>query len=192
MWNLVLFLSIFGIITVVFALAVYFPIRIVIPTKSHNPTAKAATPWRRRIYQHLWEPTKWAAVILAGIAGFLRALIQIGGGPPWPADPEIRPRDTTDGSSFVLPFALRNRSTLFDMKNVSMTCGIDLVAFVDANRELGWRRCRCLFYRGYFDAGELAQYNYPCDASALVQVRPDGSLTFRDTMSTAHRCFGPR
>jgi hypothetical protein len=182
--NLFIFLFVFALIVIVLAIAVRDPTQK--PTQQQSTTQRPTLQprWRTRIYQYWWKPTKWIMIFVVGVVGLLASIYQVGGGPPWPADPEIHPRDTADGSSLILPFSVRNRSTLFDTNDVSMTCGIDLVAFSDANGHWAGADSAAFFTGVISIPANSSPVNYPCDASSLVQVHPDGSLAFRDTLST--------
>jgi hypothetical protein len=111
-------------------------------------------------------------------------------GPPWPTNPEIRPRDVIDGSSFVLPFTVRNPSAVFDMDNVEFTCGVDLVHFEDAEGKTGGLS-DVAFVTGHYSISANSSINYPCDASGIVQILTDGSLTLRNSLSTKPGVFRP-
>ena|SRR5271156_1755237 len=154
------------------------------PPPKQTPSRSTTPPHRR-----WWRGAKWTTGTIVAILGLIASVYQLTGGPPWPADPEIYPHDTADGSSLILPFILRNRSTLFDMKNVSMTCGIDLVAFSDANGHWGGIDSAAFFTGVISIPANSRPVNFPCDASSLLQVRPDGSLTIRDALSTRPSVF---
>src|SRR5258707_2404660 len=74
----------------------------------------------------------WAAIVgLATIFSVLAGIDYVWDR-PWPSFPEIHPRDPLNGSSFILPFTIRNTSGFFPMTNVEMICGVDWVYFKDA------------------------------------------------------------
>lgn len=151
--------------------------------------ASPQTPLRQRRWVRYLQRLFGAVVVLVGL---IAGAYQLMGGPPWPTDPEIRPHDTADASStLVLPFTIRNRSTLFDMNNVNMTCGVDLVMFSDASGATAAVE-NAAFSTGNLSIPANSTANYPCDASGLVQVRPDGSFILRDNLSTKGAVFkGP-
>jgi hypothetical protein len=96
-------------------------------------------------------------------------------GPFWPTDPEIQAHDTVDASSFVLPFRVANKSVVFDLPNVAITCGVDLVYFMDEDGRTGLLR-DALFNPGPISIGRNDTTNYPCSAESYIENRSDGSL----------------
>ena len=151
------------------------------------PWGQLEIKWRAwRDQSELQKPSRHYAwqvfVICATILGFLAVIDQFWGR-PWATDPEIHPHDhSVVNSSLVLPFTIRNRS-LFPMNNVAITCGVDLVAFGDADGHWGGA-AGIAFYTGTISIPGNSLINYPCDASSLVQVRPDGTFGLRDTLSS--------
>lgn len=150
------------------------------------PWGQLEIKWRAwRDQSELQKPSRHYAwqvfVICATILGFLAVIDQFWGR-PWATDPEIHPHDSVVDSSLVLPFTIRNRS-LFPMNNVAITCGVDLVAFGDADGHWGGA-AGIAFYTGTISIPGNSLINYPCDASSLVQVRPDGTFGLRDTLSS--------
>ena len=101
---------------------------------------------------------------------------QLSGGPPWPVDPEIHSHDVVGISSFeVLPFTITNKSSLAPMRNVDLSCFVDLFYFSDANKKTG------LFRDGQFQLGTVdipdnGPLNYKCDASDYVRIQADGAV----------------
>jgi hypothetical protein len=106
--------------------------------------------------------------------GLIASLYQLTGGPPWPTEPEIHPHDTVNASSLVLPFDVRNRSTLFEM-SAEFNCGVNLLYFADADGHTGLLR-DVLFAVGSLSISPKSMANVPCDAGHFVKIRPDGSL----------------
>src|ERR1700737_4760374 len=74
-------------------------------------------------FRHRWwfRATEWTFGIVVAAMGIVATIAGIWG-PIWPTDPEIHPHDVVDGSSFILPFTVKNRSIIFDMPNVEFTC----------------------------------------------------------------------
>jgi hypothetical protein len=97
-------------------------------------------------------------------------------GPFWPTDPEIQAHDTVDASSFVLPFRVTNRSILFDMPNMEVNCGVDLVYFMTGDGFTGVLR-DAQFNPGPISVGRNSINNYPCSAKSYINGKLDGSLT---------------
>jgi hypothetical protein len=147
--------------------------------QEQTPSSGLLYLWRRRRYlAKLVGGVLSSTILLAG------AVYQFSGGTIWPTEPVVRPHEAVNESSLVLGFTIVNRSEFFPMNNVSMTCGIDMVFFSDINGK-NFGADSAAFYTGAISIPANSPYNYPCDASGLMQVRPDGSLTFRDTLSTA-------
>jgi hypothetical protein len=97
-------------------------------------------------------------------------------GPPWPVDPEIHAHDVNNDSSLLLHFTLVNKSGIFGMYDVHFTCGVDLVYARDALGQAVVIR-DVAFATGQYSVVGIIPLNYPCDASDLLQIRPDGSLS---------------
>jgi hypothetical protein len=135
---------------------------------------------RSKMATKAWTVLKWSIGTGVSVLSLLAVVDQLWGR-PWPTDPEIHPQNSV-GESFVLPFTIRNKS-LFAMKDVAMTCGVDLVAFGDSKGQWGGADS-IAFYTGIVSIPGNSMINYPCDASGLIQVRPDGTFALRDTLST--------
>ena len=104
-------------------------------------------------------------------------------GRPWPTDPEIHPHDVISDLSLVLPFKVRNKSA-FDMTNVEFRCGIDLVWAADAQGQQVVIR-DVAFKEGVYSVPARSDpINYPCDASDLLKVRADGTMSLHGSSTT--------
>ncbi len=82
--------------------------------------------------------------------------------------PDVTARDSETDSTFLLPFIVQNKSTVFDMKNVELTCGIG--AFILGNEKQTMTMVaglRSSQVNAVIPAGH--QINFPCDASQLVK-----------------------
>jgi hypothetical protein len=130
------------------------------------------------VHRHLMDWGKWA---VRGVLALLAVVASVYGiwGPPWPTAPEIHPRDTANGSSLILPFNVQNRSIFFPITDAQMTCGVDWLFVKDA-RENKFTSIHTAFSNGAytFPAGGQPT-TYPCDASELVKIEPNGSISFR-------------
>jgi hypothetical protein len=130
--------------------------------------------------RHKWwfSALEWA---LGSAVGALAIVASISGiwGPIWPTDPEIHSRDALNGSSFILPFTVKNKSILFDIVDAEFTCGVDWVFFKDANGNSG-TFTDIAFANGVFSVGSEKTINYPCNASELIKIKSDGSLALRN------------
>lgn len=105
--------------------------------------------------------------VLANLVGLI--------GPFWPTRPEVQFRDTVDAGSFVLPFKMTNRSTLFNIENMHIACGVDLFYFIDVNGITGVLR-DAKFDLGPMSIDRGSFINYPCTASSYLQLMPDYSF----------------
>jgi hypothetical protein len=138
--------------------------------------ASPQRPSHEPLHRHrLVRAAKWLLGTLVAVVGVVAGVYQIGGGPPWPADPEVHPRDTLDSSSLILPFLVTNPSILFGM-DVSFTCGIDVVYAKDTTGA-DLLVTDAAFANGAYSLGPRETVNFPCDASRLLQVKNDGSLS---------------
>lgn len=113
---------------------------------------------------------RWAALSAVWILGVVASVYGIWGA-PWPVDPEIHPEGASVNSSLDLRFHITS-SGLLPIHNAQMTCGIDLVWFEDALGQSAQIR-DVAFVTGTYSI----PVSYPCNASALLQVRPDRTLT---------------
>jgi hypothetical protein len=107
---------------------------------------------------------KWTIGAAITLFGLVAGVVGVWG-PPWPADPEIHPHDTVDGSSLVLPFIVKDRSALFDIPNVTFDV------------ELIWLKDQAFISGIYSVTAGGPPLNYPCDAEDLLQMRADGTLS---------------
>lgn len=134
-----------------------------------------------QLHHHLWSVLKWTIAVVLG-TGSLLAVIDQFLGRPWPTDPEIHPLDFVSGTPLTHLFKVQNRMA-FDMTNVEFTCGVQLFAAKDANGKL-IGGSDFAFVTGQFSIPRGHWINYACDASSLVIVNPDQSLSFRREMQT--------
>jgi hypothetical protein len=118
----------------------------------------------------------WIAVsALIVLLGLISALVTIFAGALWPVDPDVRFRDTNDGSSLILPFDIQNKMAM-RMLDVSFRCGVDLVIAKDsAGNHVAFRDTA--FLNGQKTLVSSATFD--CNAADLLKVRPDGSLSLR-------------
>jgi hypothetical protein len=138
-----------------------------------QPPPPAQSPRHRK----LWVGVKAAALFLVGVAGLGASIYQLGGGPPWPTDPDIHPKDATDGSSLILPFVVRNLSTVFSIKTANFLCRADLIWAQDSHGQRLVVTDIAIPLASYDipDGGE--PINVPCDTSRLLRTNADGSLS---------------
>jgi hypothetical protein len=142
-----------------------------------RPSTQRRSHWRS-LRQSLATPLGKAIAILL----FVLTLVGgFGGIPPLIEAyenliPEIHPRDTIDGSSLILPFTVRNRSGVFSIKDTTFTCGVDLVYAEDSNGQVILMK-DVAFDTGVYSIAPTKSIPYPCNASALLEVRPDGTLS---------------
>ena len=133
---------------------------------------------QRRVHQHLIHASKW---IVRGVLGLLAVVGSVYGiwGPPWPTAPEIHPQDVLNGSSLILPFKIQNKSIFFPITDAEMTCGVDWLFVKDANRHT-FTSIHTAFSNGTYSfpaGGQPATFR--CDASELIKIEPNGSVSFR-------------
>jgi hypothetical protein len=88
----------------------------------------------------------------------------------------VHAHDVVSTSSLVLPFTVKNKS-IFDMTNVELICGVDLVLFEDAQKHVAAIE-RGAFSSGMFSIASGDTINYPCNASGLFEVQ-NGALVIR-------------
>jgi hypothetical protein len=82
--------------------------------------------------------------------------------------PDVTARDSETDSTFLLPLIVKNNSSVFDMKDVELTCGIG--SFVLGNGKQTMIMVASLISsqkNAIILAGDQA--NFPCDASGLVK-----------------------
>jgi hypothetical protein len=115
------------------------------------------------------------AVFAGLILSLVTGISSLAGGPPWPVDPTVTFRDTNDGSSFILPFDIRNNSA-FRMPNVEFRCGVDFTWLRDAAGHHIFAGGEA-FINGRKTVVSTATFD--CDASKLFGIKPDGSLSAR-------------
>jgi hypothetical protein len=117
----------------------------------------------------------WLTGTSIAVPGLVASVYQICGGPFWQVDPEVHPRDTSDASSLILPFLVTNPSIAFAI-DAKFTCGIDLVYAKDATGT-NLVITDAAFANGNYSTAPRETVNFPCDASKLLQVKEDGSLS---------------
>jgi hypothetical protein len=148
------------------------PIRAT-PKLAKAPQGSAPSIPPTRMHRRLLTAAKVVFGMLVTFFGIVGGIYGIWG-PLWPTDPEIKFQNALRDSSFILPFALRDKSIL-PMNNVAMTCGVDLYFFSDANGLTG------AFRDGQFNdqiisIGRDQPTNYTCDASNFISLTEDYSV----------------
>jgi hypothetical protein len=141
-------------------------------TGEQSPQRQQPQSWLHSAQSHHY----WiSASLLIVLLGLISALVTIFGGALWPADPDVRFRDTNDGSSLILPFDIQNKQFV-RMPDVSFRCGVDFVRAVDsAGNQVIFRDVAFLNGRKTVISGAT----FDCNAENLLKVRPDGSLSLR-------------
>jgi hypothetical protein len=143
------------------------------PKLAKAPPKEPLSTLPTRMHRRLWLTAKMIGGFLIGFLGLVGSIYGIWG-PPWPTDPDIQFQNALRDSSFILPFALKNKS-VFPMNNVAMTCGVDLYFFMDAGGMTG------AFRDGQFNdqtisIGRDQPTNYTCDASNFIRLTDDYSV----------------
>ncbi len=158
----------------------------------YTPTTAAQPSLRVSLRERCWfRVGEWLFGSSIVMIGLLAGVYQLTGGPPWPSDPEIHFRDTSDGSSLILPFTIRDRSGLVDMPDVIFRCGVDLVIAQDAKGQ------RVVIKDVAFLSGVTSLFvgkepiPYHCNAADVLRIRPDGSLSVYGS-STILKSSGPQ
>ena len=141
---------------------------------TQQPTSHQIEP-PERLRHHLWKAIKWAAATGVAVFGLLQGVDQYWGR-PWPTEPEVHAHDVVSTSSLILPFTVKNKS-YFDMTDVELLCGVDLVLFEDAHKHVGAIE-NGVFSSGLFSIASGKPINYPCDASNLFEIQ-NGALVLR-------------
>lgn len=143
--------------------------------------------WRRRVHRsehrkplhhRVWQVFVVIATILGAFGG-----LDYFYGHPWPSDPEIHPHDTIVDSSLVLPFTVKDTSA-FEMKSVEFRCGIDLIWAEDAKNQQVVIRDVAFKEGVYAIPARSPPINYPCNATELLKIRPDGTLSLYGSSTT--------
>jgi len=141
--------------------------------------------------RHKWwfRAAEWAVGVVIVILGIVASIAGIWG-PIWPTDPEIHPHDVLNGSSFILPFTVQNKSIVFEIPDAEFTCGVDWVFYKDARGSKGVFSA-IAFVNGNFSIAARQTINYQCDASQLVKVNQDGSLMLRNMPFPPQSLYAP-
>jgi hypothetical protein len=136
--------------------------------------AQRGIPLLKR-YRHTnwYRVTKWSLSSLGGLAALIASIYTFAG-PIWPTNPEIHPHDVLNGTSFILPFTVKNKSILFDIRNAEFTCGVDWLYYRAAPTT--GTLAPMAFASGTFSIPTADTINYECDASQLLKTQEDGSL----------------
>jgi len=124
---------------------------------------------------------------LIGYAASIAGLI----GPFWPTDPEFHPRASFSGQLTDIAFEGFNPSTLFNIENATLICGVDQMWLEDADGRL-FGASDAAFVTGKSSIPARGHIEYQCDASGLLQIRPDGGVTMRGALNSPPSNFrGP-
>jgi len=118
-----------------------------------------------------WLVERIVAVVVGTIV--LAAAVYSAWGPFWPTPPDIEARDPPDGSSLILPFHIGTKSFIFPIREVALSCYVDLIFVMDADRKTITFRGNATVTGGAISFPGAVEY--PCDARLLC-VKADGSL----------------
>ncbi len=150
------------------------------------PLPKAQEPQPQQLKDNLlmrlrrWRGTRFLSRVLTlflALGTFEQAFAALFGCPPWPVDPEIHPHDSTNGTSLILPFVVRNTGQLFPMKNVQFRCGVDMIWAQDSvGGTILIRDAAFTAGAGTVPVGG-APLNLPCNARDLLTANRDGSFS---------------
>jgi hypothetical protein len=157
------------------------PKKVAKQSRSISPPISSPSQSQPQPHRLLWRATKWTIATTVSVLGLLAVIDQLWGR-PWPTDPEIHPRDSVDASTFILPFVVRNKS-MFSMPDVEFRCGVQLLYFSDADGKTGIISGAAIASDPY-TVPTSPPINYRCNASDLIDIKPDGSVTMRDSLGT--------
>ena len=123
---------------------------------------------RQRLLQNLLTST-WAR--LAAAVGFAAGIVGIGDW-SWAVYqntlPDITARDSDTDSTFLLPIIVQNRSTVLDMKNVELKCGIGTF-FLGNGKQTMMMVAGLVSSQSHAVIPAGHPINFSCDASSLVK-----------------------
>ncbi len=86
-----------------------------------HPPKPPPPPLRHRA----WRAFAGLVAFAIACAGVAASAYQLLGGPPWPTDPDIDPAPPDTSPPFSVPFSVKNPSSLFDIQDAELICGID-------------------------------------------------------------------
>lgn len=104
-------------------------------------------------------------------------------GPFWPLDPEIHPQNAPE-ASFIMPFTIKNTSVFVDIVDAEMSCGVDLLIAEDALHNRLLARDMAFITGNLSIAAGRKPVGYICDASKLIEIKPDGTISLRGSLNT--------
>ena|GEM_PF-4860984 len=98
------------------------------PPANTEPKA-AGLPPRQSLLQLIrshpyWLVTSSVVAFVALSIGVISGLSDILGGPLWPTPPTFSPGLPSSGSPLAVPFDVTNKSSLFDIQNLKIDCGL--------------------------------------------------------------------
>jgi len=112
------------------------------------------------------------------VIGLLASAYQLGGGAPWPVEPEVRPTATEGLSSPIFHFDVINGSGWFSITDIRLSCVADQISYVDdAGHRIGTSDA---VRPPDVTVGKIAprrSVDYPCDLSTTMAAQPDGSIS---------------
>jgi hypothetical protein len=129
-------------------------------------------------------------LIFAGIVWILNQTANLAQilGPFWPVAPEIHPQNAPE-SSLILPFTIKNNSALFDIVDAEMSCGVDLLIMEDASHNRLLARDMAFVTGNLSIAAGGKPVGYFCDASKLIEIKLDGTISLRESLSSSPSKF---
>jgi hypothetical protein len=112
--------------------------------------------------------------------------------PFWPTNPEIHPPPGVVDPSLNPFFSVKNTSAFFDITDAAFTCGADMIYFEDSRHNTLLLRDTAVLMGPYSVRSGGGMIEYECNAARLVEIRPDGSISMREGMSSpANNIFLP-
>jgi hypothetical protein len=142
----------------------------VFKARAKGPQQPRATQRSSKL-RRLWKAIQWMVAVPSSIVLFVTAILPYSG-PLVPTSPDIEAHDSADGGLSALPFKISRKSLAFPIQNVSLSCYVNLLFVIDADRKLILLRDAEMYGGSIVFKREA---NYYCD-SEILRVRSNGSL----------------
>jgi hypothetical protein len=139
--------------------------------KINQPRQTPSSP-QVRMHRRLWLVAKVAFGFVVALVGLVSGIYGIWG-PPWPTDPVFVPGVPSLGDAFNVPFSVVNKSALFPLRDLELSCSIHSVATSHNNQ----------YRRFSVEAGSreilrpLESRPYACLLNSLFVRSPDDTIT---------------
>ena len=150
-------------------------------TRTQTRQQRSKPPSQIQVQKHrrLWLASKWVAGTVMTLLGLGATVVALWG-PFWPTAPIFSPGYPSNSSPFDVPFTVYNKSIIFPINDVTITCSVENVKFTVFSKEGSISEFNDIttkvLERNYIKANDSSSYT--CPLFKIIIIKPDPILKY--------------